>query len=101
MFMFSSVVASTLLLRTTPSHALVKGNAPPPNMKPSGERLICTNVEECQAMAERKPEESSLKIQGPPPEVSKGGTRYIDMDIGGESKRSVKDGDEGQSITRY
>jgi hypothetical protein len=93
--MFSSIVASTLLLRTAPAHALVKGNAPPPNMKPSGEKLKCTNVEECQAMAERKQsEESSLKIQGPPPKVSKGGTRYIDMDIGDESKSPVKDGDE-------
>jgi hypothetical protein len=64
-------------------------------MKPSGEKLKCTNVEECQAMAERKQEEeSSLKIQGPPPKISQRGTRYIDMDIGDESKSSVKDGDE-------
>jgi hypothetical protein len=64
-------------------------------MRPSGGKLKCTNVEECQAMAERKQaEESSLKIQGSPPKVSQGGTRYIDMDIGDESKSSVKHGDE-------
>jgi hypothetical protein len=87
------VVASTLLI-TTPAHALVKGNAPPANMKPSGEKPKCTNVEECQAMAERKQQEEKLELQGPPPKVTQGGTRYMDIDLGDESKSLVQVGDE-------
>ena len=37
---------------TLPANALVKGNAPPPKKKSTEERK-CTNVEECQEMAER------------------------------------------------
>ena len=36
-----------------PGNALVKGNAPPPKKKASSEERKCTNVEECQEMAER------------------------------------------------
>lgn len=59
----------------------------------------CTNVEECQAMAEeRQAAERAEMPQGPPPKVTAKGIRYIDMETGDKSKRAVKDGDE---VTLY
>lgn len=72
--------------------ALVKGNAPPPKMKPSGDKPKCTNVEECQAMAYQK-EQEVISEQGPPPQVTAGGTRYRDLSPG-SSDVVVKDGNE-------
>jgi len=61
---------------------LVKGVAPPPK-KSVGDKLKCTNVEECQAMADRRADEERAKEEsGPPPLVTKGGTKYRDLEAG-------------------
>ena len=66
----------------SPSNALVKGVAPPPKKK-SGEKSKCTNVEECQAMAEqREAEQRAREEAGPPPLVTKGGVKYRDLELG-------------------
>jgi hypothetical protein len=67
-------------------------------MKPGSSKPKCTNVEECQALAERKQAEEDAVQKGPPPKSTKAGTRYIDMEDGNASKGTVKDGDE---VTLY
>jgi len=109
------VGATTMTMSPQNVNALVKGVAPPPPRKKggsasgggsSGEK--CTNVEECQAMAEKREAELRAKEEsGPPPSVTKGGVRYRDIDtsgVGGSSDASdstatahivvAKEGDE-------
>lgn len=92
------------------SNALVKGNAPP-SASNKAEKLKCTNVEECQEMAERREQqlreqqdkeaaESSTLIA-----TTKRGTRYRDIvassgaeNSKGTSTLTVKDGDQ---VTMY
>ena len=85
-------LTATMSSQNDAAHALVKGNAPPPPRKKAGggsgsgggEERKCTNVEECQAMAERREAELRAKEEsGPPPSVTKGGVRYRDIDTGG------------------
>ena len=102
-------VLSSLNIET--SNALVKGNAPPSASNKS-EKLKCTNVEECQEMAERREQqlreqqdkeaaESSTTIA-----TTKRGTRYRDIlsDSSGsenakdKAAKTVKEGDE---VTMY
>ena len=98
--MLESMAAVGLALWTTsvqPSYALVKGNAPPPKMSASGggDKPKCTNVEECQALAEKREQElRESQDQGPPPLVTAVGTRYREIEVG--SGNEVKDGDEVQ-----
>lgn len=81
------------ILQPQPAQALVKGVAPPPPKKSSGDKPKCTNVEECQAMAEKREQEMREKEdQGPPPKVTAGGVRYRDMEDG--SGVEIKEGDE-------
>lgn len=94
--LLSSLLSITAI--SSPALALVKGNAPPSSKKQLSERPKCKNVEECQEMAERKALEEDAMPKGPPPKVTKKGTRYIDMDEGNVSKGTVKDGDE---VTLY
>ena len=78
-----------------PATALVKGVAPPPPKKASGDKPKCTNVEECQALAEQREQELREKEeQGPPPKVTAGGIRYRDIDEGNGDE--VKEGDNVQ-----
>ena len=79
-----------------PSEALVKGNAPPPKKSAaSSDKPKCTNVEECQAMAEQREQELRENQElGPPPKITSSGTRYRDIDDG--TGDEVKDGDEVQ-----
>jgi FKBP-type peptidyl-prolyl cis-trans isomerase len=80
-----------------PAHALVKGNAPPPKKK-QGERS-CTNVEECQQLAEEKEaaEREAAADQSEPPSVTQLGTRYKDVRVvpveGGRQRRAAQTGD--------
>lgn len=83
------------ILTALPStgNALVKGVAPPPK-KSLGDKPKCTNVEECQAMAEKRDQELREKEElGPPPKVTSTGIKYRDMEDG-SGEREVKDGDE-------
>jgi FKBP-type peptidyl-prolyl cis-trans isomerase len=57
------------------------------------EKPKCTNVEECQALAEQKQrEEMEAEMAGPPPKTTAKGTRYRDLETG--SGPTVKDGNE-------
>ena len=77
-----------------PSHALVKGNAPPSTMKPGSGKPKCTNVEECQALAEQKEREEREAAEANRVPVLKtpGGVLYRDEQEG--SGPPAKDGDE-------
>ena len=82
-----------LLASPLASNALVKGVAPPPPKKASGDKPKCTNVEECQEMAyKREQEMREVQEEGPPPKTTAGGLRYRDMEDG--SGVAIKDGDE-------
>ncbi|CAJ1936327.1 unnamed protein product [Cylindrotheca closterium] len=78
-----------------PAEALVKGVAPPPPRKASGDtKPKCTNVEECQAMAEKREQELREKEElGPPPKVTRTGIKYRDVEDG-TGDVEVKDGDD-------
>lgn len=93
---FASLTVSTLTFLPKPAEALVKGVAPPPPKKASGDKPKCTNVEECQAMAEkREQEQREREAQGPPPKVtSSGNVRYRDIEDGPEGSPEIKDGDD-------
>lgn len=81
---------------SSPEHAnaLVKGVAPP-EKKAAGNKPKCTNVEECQALAERREQELREQAeQGPPPKATAGGVRYIEVADG--SGTEVKEGDDVQ-----
>ncbi|KAL3916360.1 MAG: hypothetical protein SGILL_005216 [Bacillariaceae sp.] len=93
----AGVLAATLLFSPSPSQALVKGVAPPPRSKASssaGDKPKCTNVEECQAAAEKREAELRASEEaGPPPLVTKGGVKYRDIEEG-NSDMTVAAGDE-------
>lgn len=76
-----------------PAEALVKGVAPPPPKK-AGDKPKCTNVEECQAMAEKREQELREKAEeGPPPKTTSTGIKYRDIEDG-SGDIEVKDGDD-------
>ena len=91
-----------LAIPTEPANALVKGNAPPSSMKPAGStKLKCTNVEECQALAEIKQEEEreAAEASRVPVKKTKGGVIYRDeVLVEGEPELAAKDGDD---VTLY
>jgi FKBP-type peptidyl-prolyl cis-trans isomerase len=92
----SSSAAALAILCAQPASALVKGVAPPPprSKAGSGDKPKCTNVEECQALAEQR--EAQLRAEeeaGPPPMVTKGGVKYRDI-AAGSSDQEVQVGDE-------
>jgi hypothetical protein len=75
------------------ANALVKGVAPPPK-KSVGDKPKCTNVEECQALAEIRDQELREKEdQGPPPKATQSGVKYRDLEDG-TGDLEVKDGDD-------
>ncbi|KAL3944967.1 MAG: hypothetical protein SGBAC_000943 [Bacillariaceae sp.] len=89
---FLGVAAWTAL--DQPAEALVKGVAPPPPKKASGDKPKCTNVEECQAMAEKREQELREKEeQGPPPKVTSTGIKYREIEDG-TGDVEVKNGDD-------
>ena len=100
------VAGATMMAKNDAAYALVKGVAPPPPKKKAGsggggiggEERKCTNVEECQAMAEKREAELRAKEEsGPPPSVTKGGVRYRDIDTGAGSGSGSNGGDSGES----
>jgi hypothetical protein len=82
-----------------PAWALVKGVAPPPPKRGpttagGGDKPRCTNVEECQALAEQR--ETDLRAReeaGPPPLMTAGGVKYRDVEEGRTDGPSAKTGD--------
>jgi FKBP-type peptidyl-prolyl cis-trans isomerase len=93
-FRSAFVAAGGTVISAQPARALVKGVAPPPPKK-SGDTLKCTNVEECQALAEKREQELREKEdQGPPPKVTSGGVRYRDTEDGNGVE--LKEGDNVQ-----
>lgn len=85
-------VASAMLV-ATPVNALVKGNAPPPKAS-IADKPKCTNVEECQAAAEKREqaERELTAANGVSYKVAPGGVKYIDIKDG--NGNIVADGDE-------
>jgi FKBP-type peptidyl-prolyl cis-trans isomerase len=104
LFTFLATTTTMTLSSTKPAHALVKGNAPPPRSKPPGssvDKPKCTNVEECQALAEQKEQlerQEAAASDTLPAQTTRGGTRYKDLDLGNDtgsgSSVLVQNGDE-------
>ena len=102
---FITATAAALLpiltVDSTPSYALVKGNAPPPSKKKDGDsRPKCRTIDECNEMAEkaetlRMQQEAENAANGPKPQVTSGGTKYLDIEIGSssDSNKAAKTGD--------
>jgi hypothetical protein len=93
-----SVPSLSLLLQPIlPANALVKGVAPPPRSKAGAgggdSKPKCTNVEECQALAEKREAELRATAEsGPPPMTTKSGVKYRDLEVGsGDIEVSVGD----------
>lgn len=87
----SSVCAGTtffFLQPSSPSFALVKGNAPPPKTKEAAQKLTCSNVQECEEQRDRQQREQTLLESSitTPVKATASGTRYKDL-------RQGKDGD--------
>jgi len=74
------------------ANAIVKGNAPPPIMKPLSKKTSCRNVEECQEMAERATQEEADKMRAKitPPDVAPRGTRYRNLDDDENEEKSTE-----------
>jgi len=83
-FLATMLLSDTLLLVPQSSSALVKGNAPPSTMKPGGSKPKCSNVEECQALAEQKEqqEREAAEASRVPLEKTKTGVVYRDEQEG-------------------
>lgn len=97
------LIVATATLSPNPAIALVKGVAPPPK-KSAGEKIKCTNVEECQAMAEKREElRAQQEETGEKPNVTKkGGVRYRDLpsaDNTSNEKTVAGDDDEATSAS--
>ncbi|VEU39687.1 unnamed protein product [Pseudo-nitzschia multistriata] len=93
----SAVLASSVAVAglPLPASALVKGVAPPPK-KSVGDKPKCTNVEECQAMADKRADEERAKEEsGPPPLVTKSGLKYRDLEAG----TTILDPETGEDIS--
>lgn len=87
-----------------PASALVKGVAPPSKKSAGAEKLKCTNVEECQAMADNRAdvERAREESEQTPPLVTKTGVKYrdlepgtttLDPDTGADVSIAAQDGD--------
>jgi FKBP-type peptidyl-prolyl cis-trans isomerase len=107
------ILSSTVLYPTT-TLALVKGNAPPPSN--TKEKIRCTNVEECQEMAERREQlereqqdAAVASTNANPIRITPRGTRYRDVTVVVDSKNAVVVGNskdivavqEGDTVTMY
>lgn len=90
------VSSSYVFLSPHTANALVKGNAPPPKKKSSDEQRKCTNVEECQEMAERlaSQQEEEARLNAVPAQVAPKGTKYLEVvSVKDDSAGVVKEGD--------
>lgn len=104
-----TAVATTTTTMPQPALALVRGVAPPPpkggGTSSATDRPKCTNVDECQALADqrRAQEEREAATSAQAVSTTSRGTRYFDLQIQGDgdggdgtSAVVVRDGDEVQ-----
>ena len=102
----AAMVAATTLSNPLASHALVKGNAPPPKASPPGSssEKKCRNVEECQEQAERLAQQKLEEemANATPPKVAPGGSRYKDIvEVGaGGSSEGEEQGSSGIRVAK-
>jgi len=90
----AAIFGAAMAWNVPAAEALVKGVAPPPPKKSSGDKPKCTNVEECQEMAYIREQELREKEErGPPPKVTSTGIKYRDIEDG-SGDVEVKDGAE-------
>jgi hypothetical protein len=92
----ATTTSSFSLFSPQPAWALVKGVSPPSSKNKSGSdnKPKCTNVEECQAMAEQRETEQRQKEEaGPPPLVTATGVKYRDLEDGQVDSISAMAGD--------
>lgn len=76
--------------------ALVKGNAPPSKISPTGNaEKKCRNVEECQEQAEilASQRDNEARSNAVPTKISPGGSRYLDLVEGQEDAKAAAMGD--------
>jgi len=97
------MVAAATLSTPLASHALVKGNAPPPKSSPPGSssEKKCRNVEECQEQAERLAQQKLEEemANATPPKVAPGGSRYKDIvEVGAGGSSEGEEGSTGSGI---
>uniref|UniRef100_A0A7S2YMB9 peptidylprolyl isomerase n=1 Tax=Entomoneis paludosa TaxID=265537 RepID=A0A7S2YMB9_9STRA len=95
------LVAGTFATAVPPAQALVKGNAPPPKLKPTSDRPKCTNVDECQAMAalaedQRAAEAAAAMADDTSTQTTTSGIRYRDLELGAGDE--AKTGDDVQVL---
>lgn len=110
-FIHTTIIGTcSSLVLTTPdlANALVKGNAPPPPKKVGvGTRKCGTNLEECQEKAElmASQQEEQMRANAAPVDVTKLGTRYIDVNEDGigiaRESTSEKEAKVGDVLTIY
>jgi len=68
-----------LITASLPTHALVKGSAPPPKRKKM-DKVTCKSIDECERIGEQRAKEELA----PPQQISltAGGDRYYDVSVG-------------------
>mmetsp|Transcript_24635 Transcript_24635/g.27562 ORF Transcript_24635/g.27562 Transcript_24635/m.27562 type:complete len:401 (+) Transcript_24635:75-1277(+) len=83
MLMTTTFLSTISFFSPSRTDALVKGVAPPPKKGGGAEKLKCTNVEECQAMADTRSDQLRAKEEetAEKPLFTKGGVRYRDISI--------------------
>ena len=90
------VSSSYVFLSPDTANALVKGNAPPPKKKSGDEQRKCTNVEECQEMAERLAAQldEEMRQNSVPTKAAPKGTKYLEVvTVNDDNAAVVKVGD--------
>lgn len=106
-FLHTAVVgtcSSLILITPTPSNALVKGNAPPPPKKVggggAGKQKCGINLEECQEKAElmASEQEEKMRAEAAPVDVTKLGTRYVDVNEDGVGKVRESSSEQGAKV---
>ena len=84
--------------------ALVKGNAPPSKISPTGNaEKKCRNVEECQEQAEilASQRDNEARSNAVPTKISPGGSRYLDLVEGQEDAKAAAMGRDSSSTSKH
>ncbi|KAL7577519.1 hypothetical protein ACA910_015056 [Epithemia clementina (nom. ined.)] len=91
-FAVTAAVAATTSV-SSPSWALIKGNAPPTSTKPISDRPKCRNIEECQDMAEKAEAARAAEAAASTTDsqVTSTGIRYRDQEMGTGAEAKLGD----------